>query len=347
MIKAKKYALSIALLLALILTTFYFLFRDNEIGALITVIKGSKPLYLVLGMFLMLLSIAGEGFCIMVVMRSFKYRPTFMKCLFYSFVGFYYSSITPSSSGGQPMQVYYMKRDGLDLSSSTLSIMVATIAYQVGMLLLCIVSLMFRFNLISQNLGAIKYFSILGVSIIVIVISIFVATTFHSTFLESLSSGVVSLLSKLRIVKKREELAEKMRSGISEYRNGALYLKRNPKILLISLAGILVKIVARLSVAYAVYKAFSLSGFSYFDILALQILLAVGVEFMPLPGAVGATEAGFLAVNSRIFGAEKLMPALLLSRGISFYAFMIISGLITLLGHVPRKLREKSAAEIK
>ncbi|HML47536.1 MAG TPA: UPF0104 family protein, partial [Clostridia bacterium] len=62
--------------------------------------------------------------------------------------------------------------------------------------------------------------------------------------------------------------------------------------------------------------------------------LALGVEYLPLPGAVGAAEAGFLEVNKRIFGSKHLVPATLLTRGISFYAFLIISGIVSMFAHI-------------
>lgn len=37
------------------------------------------------------------------------------------FVRIFFSAITPSASGGQPMQLYFMKKDKLPLSVSTLN----------------------------------------------------------------------------------------------------------------------------------------------------------------------------------------------------------------------------------
>lgn len=42
-----------------------------------------------------------------------KKRRKFFDSLYqYSFIGFFYSGITPSATGGQPVQLYYMSKDG-------------------------------------------------------------------------------------------------------------------------------------------------------------------------------------------------------------------------------------------
>jgi hypothetical protein len=39
-------------------------------------------------------------------------------------------------------------------------------------------------------------------------------------------------------------------------------------------------------------------------------------------------------VNRVIFGAENLLPAVLLTRGISFYAGLVVGGIVTLTSHL-------------
>jgi len=76
------------------------------------------------------------------------------------------------------------------------------------------------------------------------------------------------------------------------------------------------------------------------DILSIQALLAIGIEYLPIPGSVGAAEAGFYAVNSLIFGKAKLMSAILLTRGISYYAYLIISGIVSIFAHIALSRRQ-------
>jgi glycosyltransferase 2 family protein len=331
--KNKRYIKSVIFCVVLIVITFYLILRSSEMNQLLDTIKNADPVYLIIGFILMLLFVTFEAFSIKILLKSFSYRPSFLKCIKYSFIGFYFSSITPTA-GLQPAQIYYMKKDGIEIWESSLTILIVTVSYQVGMILLSIIMYSMRTTLIYTNLGILKYCLIFGLVINSFLIVIFICAVFQNNFLKRIFNGSIKLLSKLKIIKNPDSVINKAEIQLSEYKKGADYLRKTPRILLWVLAQRLMQILSRLSVAYAIYKAFGLSGYSYLDIIAMQTILAIAVESLPLPGAIGASEAGFLAINKIIFGADKLLPAMILSRGISYYAMLIISGGVTLGAHI-------------
>ena len=87
----------------------------------------------------------------------------------------------------------------------------------------------------------------------------------------------------------------------------------------------LLQVVCLHSVPYWVYRSFGLNSASFFSVVSLQILLYVTVAVIPLPGAVGASEGGFLLLFSLFFPKALLSSAMLLSRGVSFYLFVFVS----------------------
>lgn len=345
--KNKKNLWSLLFLLLLIFITFYFLLKDHELGSLFKTTEQTNPIYLVVGLLLMLLFIASEGVGIQVLLGALKYRQSFWKCLKYSFIGFYYCNITPSS-GGQPVQIYFMTKEGIEFGDSSLCIMLISISYQIGILLICLFALITRYGFIMQNLGVVRYFSIFGAFVNLIAITFFVSTTFHNNFLENVVSLIIKLLNKFKLLKDPEKSRERINIQLKKYREGASFIRNNPKVLVITLISIIIQILSRLSVAFAVYKAFGLKGFGFVDILALQAFLALGVEYLPIPGSVGAAEAGFYKVNGIIFGSDRVMSATLLSRGISFYASLLISGAVSIFAHISltRRLSKEKKAEM-
>ena len=330
--KNKKSLWNILFLLLLVFLTFYYIFRKHELGALLKTMSEANPLYLALGFALMFVFVASEGYGIKVLLNSLDYKLSYMKCLKYSFLGFYYCNVTPSS-GGQPVQIYYMTKEGIAFGDSSLSIMLISIAYQIGIVLICLFALIMKFSFVMRNLGTFGYFSLLGAAVNLFIVGFFISTTFRNTFIEKAAAFVIMGLSKLRLIKAPEKKTEQFLRHLEKYRQGAAYLKKHPKVLLVTLFSIVIQILTRLSIAYVVYRAFGLHGYSYLDILSLQAFLALGVEYLPIPGSVGAAEAGFYAVNRTVFGADKLLSATLLTRGISFYAFLIISGAVSIYAH--------------
>ena len=72
--------------------------------------------------------------------------------------------------------------------------------------------------------------------------------------------------------------------------------------------------------------------------------MTLAVSSLPLPGAVGASEGGFVKAMTLFFGSALVTPAVLLSRGISFYSFLLISAGVTLWVHF-RTSRPAQAAQ--
>ena len=101
----------------------------------------------------------------------------------------------------------------------------------------------------------------------------------------------------------------------------------------------LVQLTALFLVPFVVYKAFGLSGHGAMELVGAQALLTLATSSLPLPGAVGATEGGFVTLFALFFGTSLVTPAVLVSRGISFYAFLLLSGCVTLAVHLSTKRR--------
>lgn len=330
----RRYTGSLLFSLFLIGLTFFVLLRGGELRQLPEALRGASLPPLLAGLCLMLLFVGCEALAVYLLLRSFSARPAFRQCLRYSFLGFFYCSVTPSASGGQPMQVYYMSRDGLEAGPSALCILVVTASYQAGILLLGAAAWLLRGPLLAENLGPARYFALYGALVNLLLVLLLTLAAVRADVLRRIFSACVRALTRLKWMKHAGAALQGAERQLKEYEAGAAAVRRRPRVLLAVFAAILCQILCRLSVAWAVYRAFGLSGYSYPDMLALQIMLALAVESLPLPGAVGAAEMGFLSVNRAVFGGGKLMPAMLLSRGISFYAMLLLSAAVALRAHL-------------
>ena len=75
------------------------------------------------------------------------WRKTSFSCIKYSFVGFFYSGITPSATGGQPMQLYYMQKEGHKVSDSSVVLMTVAVVYKLVLALRVAILLFYRTQL--------------------------------------------------------------------------------------------------------------------------------------------------------------------------------------------------------
>ena len=66
----------------------------------------------------------------------------------------------------------------------------------------------------------------------------------------------------------------------------------------------------------------------------MQAVLYTTVSGLPLPGAIGVSETIFLKIFGVAFGEKLLSGAMLLSRGISFYLFVVISLVVVIINAI-------------
>ena len=126
----RKYGKEFFLFLAIMMLTFGVVLRGQNFSQLKSTLIRMKPVYVGAALFLSVFFVAAEGCMICFLLRSVGIIVHVRQCVGYSFAGFFFSGITPSASGGQPMQLYYMKRDGIPLPEGTAVLMAVATAYK-------------------------------------------------------------------------------------------------------------------------------------------------------------------------------------------------------------------------
>lgn len=335
----RKSLVGIGLILALMLFTGYMLLRDMSFPQLAGVLRQLNPLWLLAGLGLMLVFVGSEAVCSRIILGRLGHKVRYRRCLGYSFVGFYVSSITPSATGGQPAQVYYMSRDGIPAAHGALNMMLVAVCYQAGVIAYALTAALTHFDLVQNLGGGLGLLLLYGVLVNGGLTVGMLSLMFLPNAARRLTGGVLRLLVKVRIIRNEEKARQRLEKQMEEYRRGALCVKQNPGMVPALLIMTVVQLTALFSVPVAVYYAFGLSGSSPVEIIATQALVTLAVANLPLPGAVGASEGGFVTAMALFFGSSLVTPAVLVSRGISFYFFLILSAVIALAVHLRTRRR--------
>lgn len=335
--KRKKYLLNALFLIALIGGTLYFVLKDQEIDKLLQYISEANYVWLLVGFIMMLVFISFESIIIHYLMKSLSYVGNFIHCLKYSFVGFFVSAITPSATGGQPVQMYYMKSDGMPLTISSLVLMVVTIAYKAVLLLIAAFMLITNSDFVMAHIKGIEFIMVFGVVVNVIIIGFLLVLIFKQAFAKKLIGNTVLWLGRHGLIKNYQNKIKKILTTISKYDQGAEYLKTHKRIMFNVLVITLIQRLSLFAITWAVYKSFNLTGVSAFEIITLQLIISLAVDNLPVPGGLGVSEGIFLLFFEEIFTEKYLTAGLLLSRGFNYYAIIILGGIVTVIAHLTRK----------
>ena len=111
----KKTIFNVVFLLVVFVGTIYGVFYGEDLGEIAQIIKTVNPLWLIPGVACVVVFIWGESIIIYYMMHTLGIRLKKRTCFLFSSVGFFFSCITPSASGGQPAQIYYMKKEKIPI----------------------------------------------------------------------------------------------------------------------------------------------------------------------------------------------------------------------------------------
>lgn len=328
----KKLIVNVLFLVLIFSFTFYGLLKEEELSDLIKSLELAKIGYLILGLVFVVIFVCSESVIIHYMMRSLNRETSFGSCIKYSFIGFFFSCITPSASGGQPAQIYYMKKDGIDIPTSSLVLMIVTIGYKLVLVVIGAFLLLFQQKLLHQYMTPISnFFLYLGMVLNVIGIGGLLFLVLKPSFVKAMLLWIQKLLVKLHIMK---NISEKVMDSMKQYHETAQFFQTHLKVMMRVFYLSVFQRVCLFYVTYLVYRSFGLHGVSAYTIVMLQAVISLSVDMLPLPGGMGASESLYMILFASIFGKTFLLPSMILSRGISYYALLLISAIVTSYAHL-------------
>ena len=329
----RKMVFNVVFLVVVFGLTLYGVFHGEDLGRIADIIKTVRPLWLLPAVACVVFFIWGESIIIYYMMKSLGTVLRKWTCFLFSSIGFFFSCITPSASGGQPAQIYYMRKEKIPIPVSTLVLMVVTITYKLVLVVIGIGLVIFGQVFIHKYLSGMLFVFYLGIALNVFCVGAMLVLVFHPRLATDILVKGLVLLERLHIMKPKESRHEKLLTSMEQYNNTAVYLKTHRMVMVNVFVITVFQRIALFLSTYFVYRSFGLRGSNIFAITMLQAVIAVAVDMLPLPGGMGISEKLFLIIFVPVFGIKFLLPGMILSRGLSYYTELILSALLTVVAN--------------
>ena len=335
-----KNMLCVGAVCILLVWTVFTIFREQTPGQLAAALLNADWRILLLGLPLMALFLCFEAAATYSVLRSLGCGQPFRRCVYYSCTGFFFSTITPSATGGQPAQVCAMSRDGVPAASGALDMLLVTIGYNTAAMGWGIFALVTARGFVEQLGGRVGVLLGVGLTVFAVLDAAMFLFLFFPEPARRVLYGCIALAVKVLPGPDRAALEAKADAHIAEYSRGAQLIRRTPGLLVWALGLSMMQLACAYAMPYVVYRAFGLSGYSLGQVFALQALCSIAVGYLPLPGSAGAAESVFLRGFLLIFGRTLVAPAMILSRTLSCYLVLAVVAAILAVGRTVRRRTE-------
>ena len=333
----KKTIRNFAVFVVLILLTLWVILKDQSITEIIDVFSNVKMQFVFIGILCMVVYLALEGINMRRTLKELGEKTSLKQCIKYSLIGFFFSSITPAASGGQPMQIYYMHKDNISVANSTLALLINLTSMQITTISLAIFSLIINYKFMNRVLIILFCIGIFlnGSALVLLLISI---------LSRRISKALIEFAVKILKFFKVKNLYRKKKKFLKElrlYQDSAKYVKNNRKLMLKIFITTIIQFSIYYSIAYWTYRALGFSQINIFELTSMQSVLFATVSGIPSPGAVGVSEGAFIEIFRNVYPTNMIKSATLIHRGINFYLFVLISGIVVIVNDIKSRRIER------
>lgn len=336
-----KLLVSFLFLIILIIATISLIFTKVDFNSVIAQIQKADIRFILAAIAMTFIYLTFESIATKSILNNLEVKSSFLKNFKYSAMDYYFCAITPSATGGQPMVAYYMKKDGIEYNKSTIVLLFNTVVFKVVLLFLGIISLILYYDYIFFIDKWIAILFFIGFAINIIVIVMLLMAIFMPKILYFMAVKGLELLHKMRIVKNVQKHEQNIKNKIEKYKENGRYIKTHPWLSFRVFIYNLIQRIAFFSVAYFVYLSLGNTHVSFMGLIVVQVIIAIAVDSLPFPGGVGISEKMMLMLFEMVYLKELIVPAMLITRGLSFYFCLIFTMIIVIVNHFYVVLKTK------
>ena len=308
--KNKKLLISSCIFVLLFAVTFGILFLTYSVDDLLLCLKMIKStFYLIIGIAIIIFFTL-EAIYFKIIFKSLDENISFKRCMHYSFVEFFFSGITPSSTGGQPVQLYYMNKDKIPMKKSMIALILNTILFKLFFVVTGILIIIFKFNYISMSKTVVKVLFFIGLTYDVVAIIFCLLLMYNQKLISKILTFFYKIYNK--ITNKN--------------------IENNVGCLILSTILVFLQRTIIFSIIYIIYISINSNPvLNYFDIVMLQIFVQQSLEVTLLPGQAGVGEYITGLLYTKIFDHFQVQ-GMMLNRLFMFYLPLLISFASVMIG---------------
>lgn len=315
------------ILLIITILILYFILKD-DFSTTINYLSSMDYIYIGIAVIFFLLSIIIKAYVNYKTVANPK-KMSLKEAIKHNIITQFFNGITPFSTGGQPMEIYMLTEHGIKISHATNIAIQNFIFYQTALVICGILAV--TYNSIFHIFPAIpilRKLTLIGFLVNSLVALALFLITFSKRTTEKISYIVIALLAKMKLIKNKEVIKVKWNEKLDEFHASAKSLRKRKKLFI---GGVLLNIVSLICLyivpLFIVYSLHDFTSINVADTLTASAYVLIIGAFVPIPGASGGIEYGFLKFFGNFLGSGVISTVLIVWRFITYYLGMILGAI--------------------
>lgn len=281
-----------------------------------------------------------EGVSICSILRKIGYKKKLRKGLFYSTADVYFSAITPSATGGQPASAFFMRRDGIPIGVTTATLILNMMMYTFSIIFLGFIALIISPGVFRNFSDVSEVLIIIGaVSLSLLGLVFLLLLKKEDVIFKPLTAFFV-FLHKRNLIKNDNGIEKRLEKAKKDYKTCSELLSSTKGVFLSAFVWNVLQRASQMVVPMLVYAALGGDRHKLALVFSKQCLITIGYNYIPIPGGMGISDYLMVDGFSEMMGRELAFVVEMISRGMTFYVCVSLSGIITLIGYLLLRKRK-------
>ncbi len=346
-LKIKKSTLiSIVFIAAVLLLTLWSVLKGENPADLLREMRAADGKYLLLAVLCVMIFDVLQGVIIYLMCRSLDLKESLWRCILMAFHGYFFCNITPMQSGGPVIQIHDMKKEGIRVPMACMIIFNMTFLYKAVLFVITILLILFGWGLIRTYMWSILPWFIFGVLLTISFTILIGLLIFNTQWTKRLAVRVYHWAVRRKIIKDKDGREEKLLEMLDQYKDTAGFFLTHLPLMALLFGLTVAQRFCYFTSTYFVYRSFGFTGTSWLTICLLHATINIIADILPVPGDAGVSEAVFSVIFEPIF-LTFTGSGLLLSRLVTYYAQILICGIMTIVASVTFRLDRSKLGRYK
>lgn len=316
--RIKKRNITIVLLTAVIL--FGLLFRLDSPQEIYTALRKANLFWMLSAVLCMVMYWLLEAYSLQVICNGLGQRLGFRECFRVTMVGQLFNCVTPFSSGGQPVQVYCLKQNGMSIGHASSILLAKFIIYQGILTVYSLIVMVYKLPFFLKNVPGFGYIAIAGFLVNMLVVTFLLCVGFYHTFVKRSLLYLAEKLYKFHILSDLEQSKQRICKELDTFYHDFKEIKKQKQILVFPALLIIVQLTFFFIIPYFLCISLFKMEVSSFTVLCASSFVQMAASFIPLPGGAGGAEGGFyLFFKTFLPDKGAVLLVIMLWRMITFY----------------------------
>ena len=324
--KKIKYIFNFLLIAIVLAIVLYFSLKDNYQEIISTIFKMNYLWIFVAILFLIIYRLcASLGHYY--IIKANNGKVSYLKCFQINLMILFFHGVTPFAGGGQPMEIYFLHKEGISVTKATNITLQNFIVYQIALILTGLFALIYNriFN-VFPNDNLIKYLVVLGFLINTLVLVVTFILSFGKKTNKFIIEKGIHFLTKIKIIKYEQKVQDKCQKYLQSFHDNAMELKKNKKIVAFAVLINILGLMTLYSMPYPILRGMNVNINILKVVTAIAYVMIIG-SFVPIPGGTGGIEYSFIFFFQYLISGSILHAAMLVWRLISYYLGMIFGAI--------------------